>query len=396
MIGAEEESILVLNVGSSTVKFGFFALHGNDDPLIHGVLYQSGAASGQVRLTDRSGRTETRELGSSHADGVAGLLRALEENSVFTSVRAVGHRLVHGGSLLTKPVALGPAVRAMLDDVIPLAPDHLPAELRAIDEISRRHSALPQFACFDTAFHAGLPAVARTFGLPRGLSDAGVVRYGFHGLSYEYVITSLRERGELPRRAIIAHLGSGASLAAILDGASVDTSMGMTPGGGLVMSTRSGDLDPGVLLYLMRARNYSSVQIDETVNRSGGLLGISQTTGDVRQLLAAAPADPRAREAIDIFCYQITKFIGAYAAALGGLDLLVFTGGIGEHAARVRAGVCERLGFLGIRIEPALNEADQPLISVASTSVAVRIVKTREEVMIARHVRAALGLQSER
>jgi acetate kinase len=387
----DEGSILVLNVGSSTLKFGFFPLAEKGGAILHGVLDHSGHASGELRITDAAGQSESTQLPANGDSAVAKLLHALEGNPLFRSVRAVGHRLVHGGSTLRQPVRVDARVRALLEDLVPLAPDHLPGELRAIDEVSHLHPSLSQVACFDTAFHSGLPAVARLFGLPRALTDSGVVRYGFHGLSYEYVTTTLSERGELPPRMIVAHLGNGASIAAILDGASVDTSMGMTPAGGLVMSTRSGDLDPGVLLYLARSRGYSADKLDDAINRSGGLLGISQSSGNVRDLLAASATDTKAREAIDVFCYQARKLIGAYAAALGGIDLLVFTGGIGEHSPEVRARICERLDFLGIRIDPSLNGANKPVISAAQSGIPVRTIETQEELMIARHVRASLA-----
>jgi acetate kinase len=388
---SDEASILVLNVGSSTLKFGFFPLAEKDGAILHGVLDHSGHASGELRITDAAGQSESAQLPADGDSAVAKLLHALEGNPLFRSVRAVGHRLVHGGSTLRQPVRVDARVRALLEDLVPLAPDHLPEELRAIDEVSRLYPSLIQVACFDTAFHSSLPTVARLFAIPRTLSDSGVVRYGFHGLSYEYVTTTLRERGELPSRAIVAHLGNGASIAAILDAVSVDTSMGMTPAGGLVMSTRSGDLDPGVLLYLARSRGFSADQLDDAINRSGGLLGISESSGDVRDLLAASASDTRARDAIDVFCYQVSKFIGAYAAALGGIDLLVFTGGIGEHSPEVRASICDKLDFLGILIDPTLNRAGQAVISAAQSRVRVRTLKTQEEVMIARHVRESLA-----
>ncbi|HEX6626790.1 MAG TPA: acetate/propionate family kinase [Gemmatimonadaceae bacterium] len=366
LIDADGKSILVLNVGSSTLKFGLFPLAARDEPLLSGALEYSPQAVRQ-------------------------LLQTLEDDSRFASVQAIGHRIVHGGTTMRKPTRVDARVRRELDGLIPLAPDHLPTELRAIDEVAQLHPTLIQVACFDTAFHGDLPAVARRLALSRELTESGVVRYGFHGLSYEYITTTLRERGELPPRTIIAHLGNGASVAAIRDGISIDTSMGMTPAGGLVMSTRSGDLDPGVLLYLSRARGFSLAQLDEAVNHRGGLLGISQLSGDVRDLLAASGGDQKAREAIDIFCYQIRKFIGAYAAALGGLDLLVFTGGIGEHSHTIRGKICEGLAFLGINIDPARNAAGETLISTATGAVAVRTMKTQEEAMIARHVRELLA-----
>ena len=358
-------TILVFNVGSSTVKFGLFPVSPSDEGQSSRHSIEAGGGVGEV-------------------------LRNLEKEDLFTSVQAVGHRLVHGGPTLKRPMEIDAQVRASLDEIVPLAPDHLPLELRAIDEISRRHPSLLQVACFDTAFHANLPAVSRLFGLPRDLAESGVIRYGFHGLSYEYITTTLAERGELPARTIVAHLGNGASIAAIRDGVSVDTSMGMTPAGGLVMSTRSGDLDPGVVLYLSRARGFSIPQLDDVINRRGGMLGISGSSGDMRKLLAASKTAASAREAVDVFCYQIRKFIGAYAAALGGIDLLVFTGGIGEHSPTVRGRICEQLDFLGVTLDPALNDNNNAVISAARSRATVRVLKTDEEAMIARHVRQLL------
>ena len=391
MSGAAEGSILVLNVGSSTLKFGVFPFVRGDEPLLRGVIEYAGPHAGQVRTTDSAGRSDCRQLDVDRDSAPAQLIDHLEQHYSLASIRAVGHRLVHGGSRLVMPARIDASVRAMLEDVIPLAPDHLPTELRAIDAVSRLSSSLVQIACFDTAFHSEMPSVARIFGLPRKLSNSGVVRYGFHGLSYEYVTSELRRRGELPRRAIAAHLGNGASLVALRDGISIDTSMGMTPAGGIAMSTRSGDLDPGVILYLLRSRNFSISDLDHAVNRDGGLLGISELSSDVRELLTARSTDSRAADAIEVFCYQAKKCIGSFAATLGGLDALVFSGGIGEHSPEVRAQICEKLDFLGIRIDPALNDANAPVISDGQSTVKIRILETREEVMIARHVRALLA-----
>lgn len=387
-----DRTILVFNVGSSTLKFGLFPVVQSDDAVLHGVLEYSGSAGGQLRIIDSTGRPDSsQQLVANRDSGAAELLQYLERNSLLHSVQAVGHRLVHGGSKLREPVRIDSTVRALLEDVIPFAPDHLPAELRAIDEVSRLAPALIQVACFDTAFHSEMPPVARLFGLPRRLSNSGVVRYGFHGLSYEYVAQTLRDSGELPPRTIVAHLGNGASVAALLDGVSIDTSMGMTPSGGLVMSTRSGDLDPGVMLYLLRSRGFSASDLDDATNRRGGLLGISESSSDVRDLLAASSTDSRAEDAIGVFCYQARKFIGAYSAALGGIDAIVFTGGIGERSPEVRARICEKLEFLGIQIDPLLNRANAPTISATQSRVRIRALKTREEVMIARHVRRSLA-----
>lgn len=387
-MSADEPSIVVLNVGSSTLKFALFPVADGDDALLRGALEYSGSGGGRIRITGAHGREEeTRPSSATRESAVTELLDYLKANSLFASVQAVGHRLVHGGTRFRAPVRIDADVRASLDEVIPLAPDHLPTELRAIDEVSRIAPLLPQVACFDTAFHSTLPAVARLFGLQRSLAISGVIRYGFHGLSYEYVTRALELRGELPRRSIVAHLGNGASITALLDGVSVDTSMGMTPTGGVMMGTRSGDLDPGVVLYLLRSRDFTPATLDDAVNHRGGLLGISESSSDMRELLSQAPADSRADEALNVFCYQIRKAIGGYAAALGGIDSLVFTGGIGEHSSEIRQRICGGLEFLGIELDPVRNRENGAIISTAGSHVPVRIVKTNEEAMIARHTR---------
>lgn len=391
MTGSTTRSILVLNVGSSTLKFGVFTLAAGDDALLRGVLDTSGQKAGELRTIDTSGRSKSVRIAGRPDAAIGEVLRVISDQLGLDRIEAVGHRLVHGGSTMRAPVRVDGGVRAELERLLPLAPEHLPGELSAIDEVSRYDPALVQIACFDTSFHSSLPTVAQLFGIPRELSDSGVVRYGFHGLSYEYITTTLRERGDLPPRVIIAHLGNGASLCAVRDGASIDTSMGMTPAGGVVMSTRSGDLDPGVLLYLMRSRDFSRQQLEDATDRRGGLLGISALSGDVRELLAASARNQHAREAIEVFSYGVRKFVGAYAAALGGLDALVFTGGIGEHSAEIRDAVCKDLGFLGIELDAGLNNVSAPLISAPASRVLVRVEHTLEDVMIARHVRSLLS-----
>ena len=386
-VSAEQASILVLNVGSSTLKFALFPVADSDDALLRGVLEYSGPNGGRIRITDAQGRDDSRPSGVTRETAVSELLEYLKANSVFASIQAVGHRLVHGGTRFREPVRIDADVRTSLDEVVPLAPDHLPTELNAIDQLSGAAPSLPQVACFDTGFHSTLPTVARLFGLQRSLATSGVVRYGFHGLSYEYVARTLRLRGELPDRTVVAHLGNGASITALLDGLSVDTSMGLTPTGGVLMGTRSGDLDPGVMLYLMRSHGFSPAALDDAVNHRGGLLGISESSSDVRRLLGVALADSKADEALGVFCYQVKKVIGSYAAALGGIDALVFTGGIGEHSPEMRQRICDGLEFLGIEIDPARNGDNAATISTSRGSVAVRIVKTDEEAMIARHTR---------
>jgi acetate kinase len=305
----------------------------------------------------------------------------------------VGHRIVHGGPDHAAPVLLDPALRRSLDGLIRFAPLHLPAELAFIDAVSARWPGVPQVACFDTAFHRGLPEVAERLPLPRELFDAGVRRYGFHGLSYEFVVDTIGAASL--GRAVIAHLGNGASMAAVVGGRSIDTTMGFTPTGGLMMGTRAGDLDPGVLVHLMDHRGADAREIGALVNTRSGLLGVSGTTSDVKALLEASPTDPRAALAIEMFCYSARKFIGALTAALGGLDSLVFTGGIGEHAAPVRERICAGLGYLGVRLDAGRNQRAEGQISVDNSPCRVFIVRADEERMIARHVGRVIQRGSE-
>jgi acetate kinase len=271
----------------------------------------------------------------------------------------------------------------------PYDPDHLPREIELIETFRQRHPKLIQVACFDTAFHTSMPRVAKLLPLPRRFNAKGIQRYGFHGLSYAYLMEELARLGDPAAskgRVILAHLGNGASLAAVRDGKSIDTSMGFTPTAGLVMSTRSGDLDPGIAPYLLRTEQMTTKQFYEMVNHQSGLLGISETSSDMRDLLAQEAADLRSAEAVALFCYQAKKWIGSFTAALGGLDTIVFAGGIGENAPPVRARICEGLAFLGLELDQARNAENAPLISTPSSRVTVRIIRTDEELMIARSV----------
>ena len=272
---------------------------------------------------------------------------------------------------------------------MPIDPTHLPQAIAAIEAVGRAYPAVPQVACFDTAFHGRMPRVAKLYALPSQLAEEGVIRYGFHGLSYEYVMEELRrlDPKAAAGRIIVAHLGNGASMAAVLGGVGVDTTMGFTPTGGLVMGTRSGDLDPSVPLFLLQERGMSPTEVSDLLNKRAGLLGVSGTSADMRDLLDREPTDGRAAEAIALFCYQAKKFLGALAAALGGLDTLVFTGGIGEHSATVRERVCEGLEFLGVRLDPDRNSAHARVVSSNGSAVTVRVVPTDEDLMVARHTR---------
>ena len=346
-----QRRILTVNSGSSSIKYA---------------VYESGKL-----LT--SGKLENL-VPENRQDAIA---RLASNAQLLDGVTAIGYRVVHGGMHHIEPELVTPELIEDLKKLSILAPDHLPDQIAAIEAFQKALPHLPAVACFDTAFHRTMPRVAQLFGLPRELAGEGVIRYGFHGLSYSYIVDELRSAGELPDRLIVAHLGNGASMAAIRNGRSIDTSMGLTPTGGFLMSTRSGDLDPGVVLHLIRERKMTPDRVYQLVTREAGLKGLSGISSDMRELIAQG-----ATEAIATFCYQIRKFLGAFIAALGGLDALVFTGGIGEHSPEVRIGVCEGLDELGIAIDALANQTNAALISKGRVSV--RVIPTNEELMIAR------------
>ncbi len=330
-----------------------------------------------------------------HTAAVRMLMDWIEERAGSDALAAVGHRVVHGGPKYTEPQQITPQMVAELRVLVPFDPEHLPEEILLTEAFHHRFPHLPQVACFDTAFHHDLPRVARVLPIPRRYEAQGVRRYGFHGLSYAYLIEELAGVAgpeAANGRVILAHLGNGASLAAVHNGKSVDTSMSLTPAAGVPMSTRSGDLDPGLLPYLARTEKMSAKQFDEMINFKSGLLGISETSSDMHDLLDAEARDIRAAEAVAIFCYQVRKCIGAFAAALGGLDTLVFAGGIGENAPAIRARICDGLGFLGIELDPERNGGNAPAISSGAGGVTVRVIRTDEELMIARSVMNVLNL----
>ena len=319
---------------------------------------------------------------------MAFLLDWLAAHADFGVIRAVGHRVVHGMAHHA-PERITPALLAELRQFRAFDPDHLPGELALIEALQQRHPHLPQFACFDTAFHHAMPRVAQQLPLPRRFEAQGLRRYGFHGLSYAYL---MEERGRRAGpeaangRVILAHLGNGASLAAVHNGRSLDTTMGFSPAGGLIMGTRPGDLDPGLTHYLLHTEKLTAPQLNHLLNHEAGLLGVSETSSDMQDLLAAQATNERAAEAVALFCYQARKGVGAFAAVLGGLDTLVFAGGIGEHAAEVRARICQKLAFLGIELDAVRNAAHAGVISSAGSRVTVRVMPTNEERMIARTV----------
>lgn len=373
--------ILCLNSGSSSLKFAVFDMAASERRLAEGAVESIGP---QARLWVRKGDGEITEQRAGLTDAHACIEAVFEaiDQSALPRPMAAGHRIVHGGPLYTSPQLIHAEVLNELQKLIPLAPLHLPGQIELIEALARRYTDLPQVACFDTAFHASMPEVARRLPLPRNLWEQGVRRYGFHGLSYEFVMSALGP--EAKGRVIIAHLGNGASMAAVRDGRPVDTSMGMTPAGGFMMSTRTGDLDPGVLVYLMRA-GHNADSLDTMLNGQSGLLGVSGISSDMKTLLEQRNANSAAAQAVEMFCRGVRKFIGAFAAALGGLDGLVFTGGIGEHAAPVRAEICQGLEFLGIEMDPLRNQMHAPVISSAQSACTVRVIQTNEDLMIARH-----------
>ncbi|HEY5118583.1 MAG TPA: acetate/propionate family kinase [Anaerolineales bacterium] len=388
--------ILTINGGSSSIKFALFEAGDSLRRILEGGIERIGRPEATMRVkgvnqADNFSRVMTAP---DHAVAVGALMDWIEDRSDRGALTAVGHRVVHGGPKYSEPQRITADMVEELHRLSPFDPEHLPEEILLTEAFHRRFPDLPQVACFDTAFHHDLPRVARLLPIPRRYEAQGVRRYGFHGLSYAFLM------GELARlagaeaahgRVVLAHLGNGASLAAVHHGQAVDTSMGFTPTAGVPMSTRSGDLDPGLVWYLARTENMGAKQFNEMVNFQSGLLGVSETSADMRDLLAREPQDVRAADAVALFCYQVKKWIGAFAAALCGLDTLVFAGGIGENAPTVRARICEGLGFLGIALEEKQNAANAGVISAAAGRVAVRVMRTDEELMIARSVCRVLG-----
>jgi acetate kinase len=309
-------------------------------------------------------------------------------------IAGIGHRIVHGGPHLLEHQLITPEIIAQLRKTIPLDLAHLPQEITLIETMARAYPGVPQVACFDTAFHREMPRVARLLPIPRQYDSAGMRRFGFHGLSYTYLMEELSriDPDAANGRVILAHLGSGASMAAVRSGKPIDTTMAFTPTAGLVMGTRPGDLDPGLLAYLLRIEKWSADEMDNFINRKCGLIGVSEISNDMRDLIARRHTDPRAAEAVDLFCYQARKWIGALATAMGGVDTLVFSGGIGEHSIEVRAQICTDLEFLGLRLDPDRNALSSPLISADDSASAIRVIATNEEIIIAKTVCALLNL----
>jgi acetate kinase len=396
----DKSYVLAMNGGSSSIKF---ALYQTGEPLerkLVGKIDRIGLSGTNLTFHDltQSQQVSRSIQATDQRSAVNFLVDTLEEQIGFASVSAVGHRVVHGMKH-TEPESVTQGLLDELHRISSYDPDHLPREIELIEALRQRYPKLPQVACFDTAFHRTMPRAAKLLPIPRRFDAMGIQRYGFHGLSYAYL---MKELGNVAGtkvaqgRVILAHLGNGASLAAVRDGWSIDTSMGFTPAGGLIMGTRSGDLDPGVAWYMMQAEHLTPQQFNHLINHESGLLGVSETSSDMRDLLAHESEDVRAAEAVALFCYQVKKWIGAFAAALGGVNTLVFAGGIGENAPLVRARICDGLGFLGIEIDEKRNAANAHVISAETSRVTVRVMHTDEELMIAKTVCRVLGLAIEK
>ena len=389
--------VLTINSGSSSVRFALFNALESLPQILIGKFERIGLSDARLSFTDRLAKQKDERMidARNHVACVPLLVELLEKKTGVSALSAIGHRVVHGGPRYRDPL---PVDRAMLEElrrISSFAPNHLPDTIALMEVFAAKFHQVPQIACFDTAFHSTLPRVAKLLPIPRRYEAKGVQRYGFHGLSCSFLVQEL-EKIAGPKvssgRVILAHLGNGASTTAVRDGKSMDTSMGFTPAAGLVMSTRSGDLDPGLVAFLGRAEQMTETQFDRMIHDESGLLGVSEISSDMRDLLAREAADVRAAEAIALFCYQAKKWLGAFAAALGGLDTLVFAGGIGENTPSIRARICEGLGFLGIKLNEARNAENAAVISAESGRVTVRIIRTDEELMIARSTCRLLGL----
>ena len=389
--------ILCINSGSSSIKFAMYFLDKTEKIIAEGAVERIGLSGGWLWLKDGQGKrlVDSHSDFSNHREAVKTMFTTASEEQHLPAPDGVGHRLVHGGPNHMAPEMVTPELMLTLKSLIPLAPLHLPGEIKGIDAVAEHYPGLSQVVCFDTAFHRRMPEVAQWLPIVRSLRHEGIHRYGFHGLSYEYIVNTLGKAAQ--GRVIISHLGNGASMAALKDGKPRDTTMGFSSLGGLMMGTRCGDLDPGILLYLIDEKGYDARQLERLLYQSSGLIGVSGISSDMKTLLDQCATEPHAAQAIELFCYTARRYIGALSAVLGGLDTLVFTGGIGERAAPVRWMICHGLDYLGIRLDPVENDTNAGIISKKNSPCTVRVIPTNEDLMIARHTRALLfkGTQGE-
>jgi acetate kinase len=387
--------ILAINGGSSSIKFALFKTGNSLKQLFNGAIENIGTQKATLNFSNTIDQQKNSiDIEAADHDQAANhLIEWLEKQEHFDSIKAIGHRIVHGMDH-TEPEPVTDDLLNELKKISAFDPEHLPEEIKLIEVFKKRHPAIKQIACFDTSFHTSMPVVAKLLSIPRRYFEMGIQRYGFHGLSYAYLVEELkRVAGEEAAKGkiILAHLGSGASLAAVKHGKSLDTSMGFTPTSGLPMGTRTGDLDPGVAWYLMQCEKLGPKKFNHLINHESGLLGISETNSDMRELMKIEDTDHRAKEAIELFCYQTKKWIGSFTTVLGGLDTLVFSGGIGEHSPEVRSKICDNLEFLGLELDEIKNINNEAIISTEKSKVKVRVITTNEDVMIARLVNDILN-----
>jgi acetate kinase len=394
--GSRRPRVLTINGGSSSLKFALFAAEIPVARVLSGCVERIGRGESRLVVRDGDRREERGVEAPDQATAAALVVEQVRRGPGLAAIAAVGHRVVHGGGRFVEPTLITAEMLDQLRRISPLDPEHLPGEIALIEAFGEAVPGVPQVACFDTAFHRTMPRPAQIVPIPRKYWGLGVRRYGFHGLSYAYLMEELAraaESEEARGRVILAHLGSGASLAAVRGGRCLDTTMGFTPVSGLVMGTRCGDIDPGLIAFLAHAEGMTPEHFHNMANRESGLLGVSETSADLRDLLARQGADDRAAEAVELFCYRIKERIGALSAVLGGLDSLVFAGGIGENSAEIRRRACQGLEFLGIALDESRNAAGAPLISTDASPTRVRVIPTDEETMIARET-IRLGVTS--
>lgn len=391
-------TILTINAGSSSIKFSLYSDNKKPELLLVGKIEKIGTTTSSFEHKATGKHPVHKIITAKNISEAAILLIDWVENNIgFNKVSAAGHRIVHGMNHV-RPVIISDLILAELQSITKYDPDHLPGAIMLIKKIAEKQPGLQQVACFDTSFHATLPRVAQMLPLPRRFEDEGIRRFGFHGISYAYLMEKLVSIAGVKianGRLILAHLGSGASLAAVKDGKCMDTSMGFTPAGGFMMGTRTGDLDPGILSFLLQEDKITAKDVDSIVNHESGLLGVSGTSADMGDLLKNEKADKRAAEAIALFCYQVKKTLCAYTGVLGGLDTIVFTGGIGENAFQVRSKICAGLDFLGIHLDEKVNQQNDLLISAPESKVTVYVIPANEESMIAKYTIALLKEQAE-
>ena len=384
----ENLNILTINGGSSSIKFAMYGMAENPNKIISGQIKRIGLHNPAFTVTKNIGnkKNQIKIDAKDFKEAAEFLIEWLKKQKYFNEIVCIGHRIVHGMEH-THPEIIDDNLLKELNKITEYDPNHLPAEIAIIELFKKRFPALLQVACFDTSFHTTMPRVAKILPIPRRFDKAGIRRYGFHGLSCTYLMEALRNIEGVEKsvgRIILAHLGSGASLTAVKEGKSMDTTMGFTPAGGLVMSTRPGDLDPGVAWYIMQSKGMTADQFNHLINHEAGLLGVSEISSDMQDLLKKESSDVRALEAVDLFCYQVKKWMGAFAAVLNGLDSLVFSGGIGENAPAIRSRICKGFDYLNIEIDEKENNKNAMIISTAKSKVKVYVIPTDEEIIIAK------------